>query len=58
MIDKHAYCILAHNNFHQLQTLINCIDDERNDIYLHIDKKAVKDYNERGRLSENYSHVG
>ena len=57
MIDKHAYCILAHNNFHQLQTLINCIDDERNDIYLHIDKKAEKDYNELGGVSARYSQL-
>lgn len=37
---KHAYLIIAHNNFSQLQVLINLLDDERNDIYLHIDKKS------------------
>lgn len=37
---KHAYLIMAHNNFHQLQVLIDLLDDVRNDIYLHIDKKA------------------
>ena len=37
---KHAYLIMAHTNFDQLQTLIDLLDDERNDIYLHIDKKA------------------
>lgn len=37
---KHAYLIMAHNKFDQLAVLIDLIDDERNDIYLHIDKKA------------------
>lgn len=37
---KHAYLILAHNEWGLLQTLISCIDDVRNDIYVHIDAKA------------------
>ena len=37
---KHAYLILAHNEFALLQTLIDCIDDPRNDIFVHIDKKV------------------
>lgn len=37
---KHAYLILAHNEFGLLQTLISCLDDERNDIYVHIDRKV------------------
>ena len=37
---KHAYLIMAHNKFDQLALLIGLLDDERNDIYLHIDKKA------------------
>lgn len=37
---KHAYLIIAHNNFYILEKLINLIDDERNDIYIHIDKKV------------------
>ena len=37
---KHAYLIIAHTNFEQLQTLIDLLDDPRNDIYLHVDKKA------------------
>ena len=39
---KHAYLILAHHEFGLLQTLIDGLDDARNDIYVHIDKK-VKD---------------
>ena len=35
---KHAYLILAHHEFGLLQTLIDCLDDVRNDIYVHIDK--------------------
>ena len=37
---KHAYLILAHNEFGLLQTLISCLDDLRNDIYVHIDRKV------------------
>ena len=37
---KHAYLILAHNEFGMLQTLVSCMDDPRNDIYVHIDKKV------------------
>lgn len=37
---KHAYLILAHTEFGLLQTLIDCLDDVRNDIFVHIDKKV------------------
>ena len=37
---KHAYLILAHNEWALLLTLVSCIDDERNDIYIHIDAKV------------------
>lgn len=40
---KHAYLILAHTNFSQLRKLIETLDDERNDIFVHVDKKA-KDF--------------
>ena len=36
---KHAYLIMAHNNIESLKHLLQVIDDERNDIFLHIDKK-------------------
>ncbi len=39
---KHAYLILAHNHFDLLETLVRLLDDERNDIFLHIDKKVEK----------------
>lgn len=37
---KHAFLIIAHHNFEVLKTLINLIDDVRNDIFIHIDKKV------------------
>ena len=36
---KHAYLIIAHNQIELLKTLLKLIDDEDNDIYLHIDTK-------------------
>lgn len=36
---KHAYLIMAHNEIELLKMLLSSIDDERNDIYIHIDKK-------------------
>lgn len=39
-MEKHAYLIMAHTDFKTLIALLSCIDDERNDIYLHIDKKS------------------
>lgn len=42
-IQRHAYLILAHNNFYNLERLLRLLDDERNDIFLHIDKK-VKEF--------------
>lgn len=37
---KHAYLIIAHTEPELLHILISCLDDVRNDIYLHVDKKA------------------
>lgn len=36
---KHAFLILTHNEFSVLEKLLYCLDDERNDIYIHFDKK-------------------
>ena len=38
---KHAYLIMAHTQPELLKKLIELLDDERNDIYLHIDSKAM-----------------
>ena len=40
---KHAYLIIAHNEFEVLHRLLQAIDDERNDIYIHFDRK-LKEY--------------
>ena len=40
---KHAYLIMAHTQPELLKMLLKKLDDERNDIYLHIDSKA-KEY--------------
>ncbi len=48
---KHAYLIIAHDRFGQLKKLLGMLDDERNDIYLHIDSKA-KDFRQ-----EEFEHL-
>jgi len=39
-MNKHAYLIMAHNEFYILKKLLSLIDNVHNDIYLHIDIKA------------------
>lgn len=39
---KHAYLIIAHNEMQMLQKLVQELDNELNDIYIHIDKKTAK----------------
>ena len=39
-MNKHAYLIMAHNNWQILKRLLLLLDDEHNDIYLHIDKRV------------------
>lgn len=43
---KHAYLIIAHNEPDVLKTLLFMLDDERNDIYLHMDARAVELFNQ------------
>ena len=46
MGNKHAYLIMAHNNFEQLKMLIDVLDNPRTDIYIHIDiRSGFKDFN-------------
>lgn len=42
MMKKHAYLIMAHNEFDLLEELLEALDDVRNDIYVHIDAKVKK----------------
>jgi len=50
---RFAYLITSHNNFALLQELVNQLDDERNEIFVHYDKK-VKDI---PSISTRYSRL-
>lgn len=39
-MNKHAYLIMAHNNWNILKLLLKSLDTEYNDFYLHIDSKV------------------
>lgn len=41
MTEKHAYLIIAHGEFEILRLFIDLIDDIRNDIFVHFDKKCT-----------------
>ena len=43
---KYAYLIAAHNEYLVLNKLIETLDDENNDIYIHVDQKAT-DFQEK-----------
>lgn len=40
-MSKQAYLVMAHNNWGVLKKQIELLDDERNDFYIHIDKRAT-----------------
>lgn len=40
MDEKHAYLIMAYNNWNLLEKLLRLLDDERNDVFLHVDSKS------------------
>lgn len=44
--DKHAFLIMAYDDFDFLKELLKAIDDERNDIYIHIDKRSKCNFND------------
>lgn len=45
-LKKHAYLIMAYNNWSLLEKLFCLLDDARNDIFLHIDSKS-SDFDEK-----------
>ena len=49
---KHAYLIMAHNQAELLKKLVQCLDHERTDIFIHIDKKAKIDVEEIRNISK------
>ena len=54
---RHAYLIAAHEKPAQLKTLLGLLDDENNDIYLHIDRKAKGFVEEELRVAAPNSRV-
>ena len=40
IVGKHAYLLMAHNDWSLLSKLLQCLDDSRNSIFIHIDKKS------------------
>ncbi len=53
---SHAYLIMAHNNIYILNTIIEMLDFDNNDIYIHIDKKSKIDLN-KINTNTNFSKV-
>lgn len=47
---RHAFLIIVHNNWWQLKQLIQLLDAENHDIYIHIDKKSIS-FSEKGFLN-------
>ena len=39
-ISRHAYLVIAHHDWRLLSKLLRCLDDSRNAIFIHVDKKA------------------
>lgn len=37
---RHSYLIMCHNNFEQMCLLLELLDDDRNDIFIHVDKRV------------------
>lgn len=54
---KHAYLIMAHNDFYILDKLIHSIDNTNNDIFIHIDKKVYNFDKQKFLSITSYSKV-
>lgn len=52
-MDKHAYCIIAHNEPVLLEILVRMIDDARNDIYILLDSKVQRGIFERVKANHS-----
>lgn len=48
---KHAYLILAHKNLSQIQNIIDILDSNLNDFYIHIDLKCKEEYKFNSKFS-------
>jgi len=56
MNNRHAYVIMAHSDFDQLILLCKCLDDNRNDIYIHLDEKFIVSDDKISELKEIIKH--
>lgn len=56
-MNKHAYLIMAHNQFDLLKKLIFSLDSDYNDIYVHVDKKAKNLNVNEFRNITNFSNI-
>lgn len=54
---RHAYLIMVHNNPYTFEKLMKLLDDERNDIYVHVDAKTKNYPIERVKAEMKYSAV-
>lgn len=54
---KHAYLIIANRNPKQVNKLLNCLDDSRNDIYVLIDKKSKQLFPKYKTLYSNINYL-
>lgn len=53
---KHAYLIMIHDDLYQFEKLISLLDDKRNDLYIHVDKKMKNfDFNKYTNYLQNAS---
>ena len=56
-MDRHAYLIIAHNEPKVLKTLLDMLDDVRNDIFLHIDKRNRPFYESIKKYKPKFSSL-
>lgn len=58
-MNKHAYLVIAYNKYEQLAFQISLVDDPRNDIFIHIDKRSTLTEADKERLvsAAKYSKV-
>lgn len=54
---KHAYLIISHQDFDILECIVKLIDDKRNDIFIHIDKKVTDFDKDKFKLLANKSNI-
>lgn len=57
MKNKHAYLIEAHCNKNQLQILLDCLDYQYNDIFIHIDSRSKDLKDLESEIKLKYSRV-